>query len=85
MTDDLQRAERAKALLEDPMIKEALQSIEDELTKGWKASPAHDKDGRERIFNMICVLQSFTSFFKTAIQDGAIHAHNVQQLKRGQL
>lgn len=85
MTDALRRAEHAKRLLEDELVKEALQSIEDELTRGWKESPATDQGGRERIFQMLCILQSFRRFFETAMNDGKVHAYNVQQLRRGQL
>lgn len=40
----------ARQLLDDPVLHLALQSVEDNLIRTWKASDPADEEGRERVY-----------------------------------
>ena len=43
------RGERAKRLLEDPMLVEAFKLLETDIIEMWVACPERDKEGQERL------------------------------------
>ena len=66
------RGERAKQLLADPMIVEALQAIKNELIQTWEATPARDIQAREWLWMMHQASLRFESVFKGFIDTGKI-------------
>jgi len=46
----INRGMRAKALLDDPLLQEAFQTLEEQYIALWKTLPAVDSDGRERLW-----------------------------------
>ena len=47
---DILRGERARQLLEEPLIVEAFDLIEREYTQAWQDSPARDAEARELLY-----------------------------------
>ena len=47
---DILRGERARQLLEEPLLVEAFALIEQEYTKAWQDSPARDNEARELLY-----------------------------------
>ena len=85
MSDAIQRAEHAKRLLDDDLVKEAFATIEREMTALWQGSPEADHEGRERIYRMLWSARRFRAFFEAVVENGIIEQHRLQQLQRGQL
>lgn len=77
-TDDLARAQRAKLILEDPLMVAALADIKARLREQWEASPARDKEGREEIYRFMRVANSFETALKAHIETGEIAAHQLR-------
>ncbi|TSP11445.1 hypothetical protein [Cupriavidus campinensis] len=75
---EIARAERAKLILEDPMVAEALTAMRDHIMQAWQESPARDKEGREELFRYIKVIGQFESVFRTHIETGALAAHQLR-------
>lgn len=48
--DRRELGQAAKRLLDDPVLHFALDRVEDNLIRTWKASDPADRDGRERIY-----------------------------------
>jgi len=75
---EIARADRAKLILEDPMVVDALTSMREHIMQAWKDSPARDKEGREELFRYIKVIGQFESVFRAHIETGALAAHQLQ-------
>ncbi|OMG85400.1 hypothetical protein [Achromobacter xylosoxidans] len=69
---DLARAERARLILEDPLVVEALADIRAELLAAWQASPARDTEGREHLFRFFKVAEKFELALKIHMETGAL-------------
>lgn len=74
------RAVRAKALMEDPLIKEAFSALEGEYYEFWKKTPIRDQDARERIFHAIQVLGKVRGHLEIIIEDGKIANQRIAEL-----
>lgn len=75
MTDEreqLQRAAHAEEALNNPLITEALQAWESEITEAWKTSPLRDTEGRERLRLMLRAAQHFQAHLQTTMETGQL-------------
>lgn len=64
------RADRAKELLENPLVIEAFETIEFELTKALMDSPARDTEGREKLYLMNQLLKRVKKHFESTVNTG---------------
>lgn len=69
-----QRAEHAARLLNDPLMKEALESLELEIIAQWDVCPVRDVEARETLWRFYKTAKKFQSVFIGAIQSGKIAA-----------
>jgi hypothetical protein len=74
MTDEelLVRANRAKEVLDNPLLIEALAHYEQEITSQWKASPLRDVEGRERLRLMLAAHEHFQSYLTSTMEAGKL-------------
>ena len=74
MTDNeaLSRAANADAILTHPLIAEALQHFEDEVTKAWKNSNPSDADGHQTLRNLMEALRQFSAYLQQTITTGRL-------------
>ena len=84
MTDRTQRAQRAKQIMTDELVVEALETMEREIVDAWKSAPYPDTEGREVMFRQMWSIRYFKAFFERVMTDGVMHQHELQQLKRSQ-
>lgn len=68
---EILRGERARQLLEEPLIVEAFALIEKEYTQAWLDSPARDVEGREKLFLSIKNLQKVKGHLLQVMERGA--------------
>ena len=64
------RADRAKELLENPLVIEAFETIEFEITKALMDSPARDTEGREKLYLMNQLLKRVKKHFESTVNTG---------------
>lgn len=76
--EQVARAERARLILEDPLVVAALGGIKTQLREAWEASPARDKEGREEIYRFMRVATMFESALRTHVETGVIAAHQLR-------
>lgn len=77
MTDhraDINRADTARRIMDDPMVKDALQAIEDGIVEAWKDLPLRDVEGREHMHRMLHAKRKFEAVFAAHLQNGQIAA-----------
>jgi hypothetical protein len=69
---EIERAELARGVLENPLFIEAFEAVEKELMTQWKQNAALNQDGRERVFLMVTLL-------------GQLRQHLTQHIATGEM
>jgi hypothetical protein len=84
---DISRAEAAKRIMDDPMVKEALQAIEDGIFAAWKDMPLRDTEGSEHLRRLLQAKKKFEAVFHAHMQNGALAAAELRadEVKKGLL
>ena len=74
MTDaqHLARAAQAKDALENPLIAEALDAWDKEITEAWKNSPLRDAEGREKLRLMLEASKTFKAHLTKTMETGKL-------------
>lgn len=79
----VRRAERARRLLEDELVREAREQIERTLWETFKASPLRDVEGREKLRLMQDVSDKFFGYLAAVVQDGEMAKLEIESKKKG--
>tara|TARA_R100001015_G_scaffold18486_2_gene11764 strand:- start:10007 stop:10264 length:258 start_codon:yes stop_codon:yes gene_type:complete len=66
------RGQQAKELLENPIFKEAVQKVSEELDLEWISSPVRDTEGREKIYMMKRMLNVLLVQIKSVVETGQL-------------
>ena len=75
----LARANRAKALLDDPLIIEALATIERDVIECFFACPVRDDEGRRILQRDLQLARQFKGILQGAIERGKLTADDLRQ------
>lgn len=76
--EQIARAQRAKLILEDPLVVAAFGDIRAQLRQAWEESPARDKEGREELYRFMRVASKFEAAFRAHVETGEIAAHQLR-------
>lgn len=71
---DIARADAAKRIMEDPMVKEALTEIERMLMEKWARTGSMETATREHLHRLLLAKDMFVSMFVAYMQSGTIAA-----------
>jgi len=87
MTDDpierdRTRGVRARELLDNELVQEALTTIKSEYVKAWEASPARDAEGRERLWVMVKLVEKFKGHLEQVWDSGKIADDKLVEIER---
>jgi ribosomal protein L22 len=74
VTDAEIRARGAQQLLENPLLKEALDQIEAEAIAAWKATKLEDTASRERLWMQVKAAQRVREVLEGAVENGRFEA-----------
>ncbi len=73
MSDDVvARGNQARAVMDNPIVAEALTSMQRRAHEAWEASSYEDTPGREEAYRMLRAIKTFRSEFEMMIRDGAV-------------
>ena len=78
LTKQVSRGQRAKELLEDPLLQDSLKAIRNKLDTEWKNSPLRDVEGREKIFFLVKAIDEFEAMLISEMETGKLAS---EQLK----
>lgn len=67
---DIQRAERAKQILNDTLVREALEGMEKTVFHNIKTSHFKNTEEREDLYKMLRAIEEFRSEFQRHIRGG---------------
>jgi len=73
------RGRQAEEALANPLIAEALQAWEQEITEQWKTSPLRDAEGRETLRLMLEAAKAFKSHLLTTMETGKLQDIKLQR------
>lgn len=79
LLDQQTRGQYALSLLENELLKEALDAIEKEVMEQWISCPARDKEGKEALWQLIKTSRKFRDILTGYVQTGKLAT---EQLKR---
>lgn len=68
--DDIRRGERARMILDDELVKEALDALESMAIRDWRYSEPAAADARERSYYFLAAVDLFKAHFATMVSDG---------------
>ncbi|KPF66113.1 hypothetical protein IP84_17010 [beta proteobacterium AAP99] len=76
---DVNRGAHARAALENPLIVEALEAFEQEITNQWKNSPLRDVEGREKLRMLLEAQNKFRQYLQSTMDNAAIAREVIEQ------
>lgn len=79
LRDEQDRGIAAASLLENELLREALDAIEREVMEQWIDCPARDKEGKEALWQLIKTARKFRAVLNGYIDTGKLAT---EQLKR---
>ena len=77
------RAARAQALIDDPLIIEAFDTITRAYLDAWNATTIDEQDKRERLWRAVKITGEVKKHLKTVISDGKLAQREIEDLARG--
>lgn len=76
------RGERAKALLDNDLLKEAFSVLETAYIETWRATLVHDQASRERLFLAVNIVGKVRDHLGKVLSDGALSQAELRKLER---
>lgn len=82
MRQDAARGERAKALVEDPLLAEAFERLEGKYVAAWRNSRPEEGETREYLFHCVGVLADVRAHLNQMIQSGKLAREELKRRER---
>jgi hypothetical protein len=82
---DLDRASRAKALLDNPTLQEAFALVAQAIHEAWEAAPVRDTEGQQILKLQLKLLSDVRANLERAIADGKVAAHELEHRRKSNL
>jgi hypothetical protein len=76
----IERGARARALLDNELLRGAFKTLEDDYTAAWKTWPAADTAGRERLWQAVNVLGKVRDHLGRVVADGKLARRELNDL-----
>lgn len=76
-------AERARVIIEDPLLSSAFDALDARFLMAWRNSPADQPELRERLWHHIQALGEVRAELETVLSDGVIAREALETLKAG--
>jgi hypothetical protein len=76
----IQRAQRAAALLDDDLIKDAFKTLEESYIAAWRRTTIEDVSGREKLFLAINVVGKVRDHLQNVVNNGKLAAVELKEL-----
>lgn len=77
-----QKGHEAERLLENPLLKEALDSMNIAIHQKWEDSPLTDTQGQHELRLMLKLMKDFEGNLKRFVQDGKMARFELETIKK---
>lgn len=72
MIDDVKRAKLAEDLMNNAVLREALDTLDKEIVDTWQECPARDAEGKEELWKLMKTSKKFRAIIFAYIQAGKL-------------
>lgn len=79
---DIDRAGHAERLLQDDLLKEAVEAIRKEVFQAWIDCPARDKEGKEALWQLAKTTDKFEQLLRGYIESGKLAQANLRTFEK---
>lgn len=79
LEEQVRRAEKARQLFEDPLLKETLDTMEREVMEAWMTCPVRDVEGRETLWRMAVTTRKFRDMLRGTAESGKLAAREIRE------
>jgi hypothetical protein len=80
---EAQRGNRAQQILDDPLVKAALDAIGERIIEEWRMCPVKDVEMREKLWMMFNMRHRFIDSMREHIDTGKLAKHQIaEEVKR---
>ena len=73
----LRRANQARQVFDQPIVKETLDFMEREVTDMWAATPIRDVEAREALWRMAVTTRKFRELLRGTMESGKLAADEI--------
>jgi|SRR6267142_1205062 len=77
--EQLRRAEKARQILNDPLVKEVLDMMEREIAEMWVSTPARDNEGREWLWRQAAATRKFRDILRGTMESGKLAVEEISR------
>jgi hypothetical protein len=78
--NDLERGQRAQAVLNNPAFTDAFQMVEKAIYEAWSAAPIRDHEGQHELKLQLKLLSDVRANLERALADGKLAAEELKRL-----
>ena len=82
LTSEVSRGEKAKLLLEDPLIKESFETLKSEFQQAILNTKHNEDDARRALWQAYHLTDRVENHFRTVMEPGKLAATQINQLKK---
>ena len=79
LNKQISRGQKAKELLEEPLLQDSLKAIRNKLDTEWKNSPMRDVEGREKIFFLVKAIDELEAMLISELETGKLASEQLNQ------
>lgn len=77
----LRRANQARQVFEQPIVRETLDFMEREIMEQWTGCPIRDVEAREALWRMAVTTRKFRELLRGTMESGKLAADEIQRKK----
>jgi len=77
---DVQDASRAEEIINDPLVRMALDGMREQLKDGFSAQSRYNQEQSQEIWITLKVIDKFEQFLKATIDNGKLAEHELTRL-----
>jgi len=78
LNKQISRGQKAKELLEEPLLQDSLKAIRNKLDTEWKNSPLRDVEGREKIFFLVKAIDELEAMLISEMETGKLASEQIK-------
>lgn len=79
--ENMERGEKAAALLRNELLQEAFSTLEQDFMQAWKVSPVEDLQNRERLYMLCQNLSALQGYLESIITGGKLAKSQLDELQ----
>lgn len=81
LRSDVQRGENARLILENPVFKEAMKTLQDQIVTEWGKCPVRDAEGQKLLLQLHKLSKKFESLFVGVVETGKLAQLDLDKLR----